>query len=235
MDIKILVCRFLIAIVAGGIIGYEREIHNRPAGFRTHILVCVGATIISLIEVQMEFEQGLGPQSSNLLQISKGRLAAQVISGIGFLGAGTIIHSKNTIKGLTTAASLWVVACVGLAIGYGYIDIVFWGVSISILTLTFLNFLQKRFINKKNVRKIEILYKNKKNAIEFIESLFDEKDIKIRSLEFPIIQKDDFKNCKDDCYNSMIYTVNISNAIDMERLCMLLMVDKDIIDVQQKF
>ncbi len=98
------------AVLFSGFIGYEREHSHRPAGFRTHILVAVGSTLIMstsffLAEIQPE------------LKIDVTRMAAQVVSGIGFLGAGTIIRDGFNVKGLTTAASLWAVSCIGLAIG----------------------------------------------------------------------------------------------------------------------
>lgn len=118
------IIRLGLALIIGGAIGYEREFKNRPAGFRTHILVCIGAAIVSMIQVH-SFNETTAlilkhPELEGALKIDIGRMGAQVISGIGFLGAGTILHDKGSVKGLTTAASLWVVACLGLAIGMGY-------------------------------------------------------------------------------------------------------------------
>lgn len=103
------VLRLILSAVIGGAIGIEREASNRPAGFRTHILVSVGSTLIMLVSA---YGMGEGADPA--------RLAAQVVSGIGFLGAGTILRTGNHIKGLTTAASLWVCAGIGLAIGAGF-------------------------------------------------------------------------------------------------------------------
>lgn len=98
----------------GGLIGLEREFGNRPAGFRTHTLVCMGAALVMLTS-QYIFET-----LREYTDIDPSRLGAQVISGIGFLGAGTIMKDGSRVRGLTTAASLWVVACIGLAIGVGF-------------------------------------------------------------------------------------------------------------------
>lgn len=106
--------RLGLACFLGGIIGLERERNKQPAGLRTHILVCVGATLVMICNIFI-FEKYKG-----VANIDPTRLGAQVISGIGFLGAGTIIKEGLSIRGLTTAASLWVVACLGIAIGIGF-------------------------------------------------------------------------------------------------------------------
>lgn len=104
--------RLLLALICGGILGIERGRKKRPAGFRTYMLVCVGATLVMITN------QYIYTQYSNT---DPTRMGAQVISGIGFLGAGTIIVTgKNRVKGLTTAAGLWAAACIGLSIGIGF-------------------------------------------------------------------------------------------------------------------
>lgn len=105
--------RLVLAGVLSGIIGFEREFHGRAAGFRTHILLCVGSTLIMLTSMHI-FDLYIGKSP-----VDPARIAAGVITGIGFLGAGTIMHSKSAVRGLTTAASLWVVAGIGLAVGSG--------------------------------------------------------------------------------------------------------------------
>lgn len=116
--------RFVISVLVGGLIGYEREYQNRPAGFITHILVCVGASIIAMIQILIIQDSIhmllMQPNLTNSLKVDSGRLVSQVVSGVGFLGAGAILHNKGSITGLTTAATLWVVACIGIAIGMGY-------------------------------------------------------------------------------------------------------------------
>ena len=104
-----MVLRIVAAVVFGAIIGVEREMKNRPAGMRTHVLVCLGAALIGLVEQQtIAHVVALG---SSQINVSVGRLTAQVVSGVGFLGAGTIIIADRRISGLTTAASLWCAAC----------------------------------------------------------------------------------------------------------------------------
>ena len=112
MDYEIVI-RLFLALLLSGLIGMEREKKSRPAGLRTHVLVCVSSTLVMLTSIYIYKSIG-GTEPT--------RLGAQVISGIGLLGAGTIIRQGASIKGLTTAASLWAVACVGLSIGAGFYE-----------------------------------------------------------------------------------------------------------------
>jgi len=125
--------RLLLSGVFGGIIGYQRESHHKSAGLRTHILVSIGSCLIMLLSTKIYSDvQGL-------TNADPARLAAQVVSGIGFLGAGSIIKEGPTVTGLTTAASLWVVSGVGLAIGVGYYTGALLTTALVFLTLTILS------------------------------------------------------------------------------------------------
>ncbi len=108
-----MIIRLIYAAFLGGVVGIEREVHEKAAGFRTHILVCIGSCVIMLTSMHIfDIYKGIA-------DADPGRIAAQVVSGIGFLGAGTIIRSRVSIVGLTTAASLWSIAGIGLAVGSG--------------------------------------------------------------------------------------------------------------------
>ena len=139
--------RLLFAMILGLIVGIEREYTHRPAGMRTHILVALGSCAVMLTG-QMIFAQyqpyGATPDPA--------RLAAQVITGVGFLGAGTILREGTNVKGLTTAASLWGVACLGIAVGGGYYIIALIGTVLVILTLTLFEWLQKLLLRSKRGR-----------------------------------------------------------------------------------
>ena len=112
------VLRLLLAILLGGAIGLERESRGRPAGLRTHILVCLGATIIMIASTRMgELTQVLSPASR--IQVDPGRIAAGIVTGIGFLGAGAIIRIGDLVRGLTTAGCIWFVAALGITVGQG--------------------------------------------------------------------------------------------------------------------
>jgi putative Mg2+ transporter-C (MgtC) family protein len=105
--------RLVLAAALGGAIGIERELEGKPAGFRTNLLICVGAALLTELSVLI-YETAGGERGAD-----PARIAAQIVSGIGFLGAGTIIQSRGTVSGLTTAATLWVVAAIGIAVGAG--------------------------------------------------------------------------------------------------------------------
>lgn len=137
LNLMTIAFRIFLALLLGGMIGLERGSKNQPAGFRTYMLVCLGATIVMLTNQYIVDTTGNGDPS---------RLGAQVISGIGFLGAGTIIVTKrNQVRGLTTAAGLWSSACLGLAIGIGFYEGAFMmGIAI-LLIMTFLQRIEYLF------------------------------------------------------------------------------------------
>ncbi|MFQ5536809.1 MAG: MgtC/SapB family protein [Gemmatimonadota bacterium] len=109
--------RLILAVVLGGAIGWERERSRKPAGLRTNILICVGAALLTYVGMSMAAAGGGGSDPA--------RIAAQIVSGIGFLGAGTILQSRGSVTGLTTAATMWVVAAIGIAVGSGaYVEAV---------------------------------------------------------------------------------------------------------------
>ncbi|MCX7779529.1 MAG: MgtC/SapB family protein [Negativicutes bacterium] len=109
------VIRLILSVLLGGVIGFERQHRKKTAGLKTHVLVCLGSCLVTVLSIN------LYANVQGLTNADPARLAAQVVSGIGFLGAGAIIKEGPTIRGLTTAASLWVVASVGLAVGAGAI------------------------------------------------------------------------------------------------------------------
>lgn len=138
-----IIARLGLSCLLGGLIGMERESINRPAGFRTHILVCIGSTLIMLSGLFLFHE--FIPYTN----MDPARLGAQVISGIGFLGAGTIIRDGSSVKGLTTAASLWAVAGIGIAIGIGfYTGAIAATAFILMILIIFSKF--ERYLNRKN-------------------------------------------------------------------------------------
>jgi len=174
----VLTGRLLLACVLGGIIGYERENARRPAGFRTHILVCVGSALV-MVTSEYIFKQYKG-----LANIDPTRMGAQVISGIGFLGAGTIIREGLSVKGLTTAASLWAVSCVGLAVGIGFYEGAIAATVLIYITLIVLKTIEDKFSKhaKQNVFFIEA--DNKPGQIGEISMVFDNYKIPMSKINF---------------------------------------------------
>lgn len=173
-----LTIRLALAIVLGGLVGLERELGGHSAGFRTHILVCLGSTAIMLLSMYGFSDFASEPN----VRLDPARLAAQVISGIGFLGAGTILRTGMTISGLTTAASLWVVAAIGLSVGAGF----YYGASISafmvVISLFFLNKAEKNFSRMKKDREITFVLKRDTNSLQRIVTELNQCGIKIYKL-----------------------------------------------------
>ena len=122
--------RLALALLAGGIIGFERTYHGRPAGFRTHILVCSASTLLVLVSV---YQWQLLPKVPlETLRIDPTRMAQGIMTGIGFLGAGVIIKERYTVRGLTTAASIWITAAIGIVVGMGFYSAAGLGVALSL-------------------------------------------------------------------------------------------------------
>jgi len=208
MDTGNILIRIIMAIVIGGFIGYEREMRNRPAGFVTHTLVCVGACVVSLIQIQMVQDTILiineNPSMASALKADVGRIVAQVVTGVGFLGAGTIIFDKGSVKGLTTATTLWVVACIGLAIGLGYLKIAI----ISALGIIFIIVVLKQIEviakNRHYIRTIELAYEEKDHRfIEKTVKFLKKHKIQVRDINFIESKSSSIKKCKLVLYSSI--------------------------------
>lgn len=138
--------RLAAALVAGGIIGYERERDSQPAGLRTHMILALGAALVMILSVNIGIKYGSDPS----------RLAAQVVSGVGFLGAGAILRFGFNVKGLTTASTLWTTAMVGMAIGYGYYLVSLFAVVITIIVLTLVERFEKKFVRVNVIRTVVV-------------------------------------------------------------------------------
>ncbi|MGN9165840.1 MgtC/SapB family protein [Tissierellaceae bacterium HCP3S3_D8] len=171
-----IILRLILSAIIGGLIGIEREVNNRPAGLRTHILVSVGSALIMLVSID-----GFYNPSTGLPIGDPARLASQVVSGIGFLGAGTIMRTGNNIKGLTTAASLWVCGGIGLAIGSGYYLGGLLTVGIVLLTLMSLGFFEERLFKVK-YKTFEVVSTNRAGLIGEIGTLLGKHNVIIRDI-----------------------------------------------------
>ena len=176
--------RLILAAILGAVIGIEREIKNRAAGFRTHIIVSVGACLIMLIGID-----GIGKFSSDTAR-DTARIAGQVISGIGFLGAGTILQKKNAVTGLTTAATLWLSAAIGLAVGIGYYEGAIIATVICLVTLISLNKISD-LINKKTTKSYSMIFDTYNFNQDSFYEFTSKEGVEIRKLDIVDEEMDD--------------------------------------------
>ncbi|MCF6157087.1 MAG: MgtC/SapB family protein [wastewater metagenome] len=189
--------KLLIATFLGGIIGWERERRGRPAGLRTHILVCVGVTLMMLVSKHI-FEQYRTHAADSIIRVDPARIAAQVVTGIGFLGAGTIMRFKRSVRGLTTAASLWVVAGIGLAVGNSYYMPAVITTIISIFALLLLPLFERK-IKHDAYKTLRVSLMSSEPLLTFIFEILRKNSLQVQSYEF---QRDLVKN-------EISYTINV--------------------------
>ncbi|MCM8783354.1 MAG: MgtC/SapB family protein [Candidatus Omnitrophica bacterium] len=174
---KEIILRLILSVILGGLIGLEREAHGRAAGLRTHILVCLGSCLIMFTSMHLyEIYKGLA-------EVDPTRIAAQVVSGIGFLGAGTILRFRASVRGLTTAASLWTVAGLGLAIGSGFYKVAYFTTILALVALVLLNKLERTWLKKDWFKFIEVETRGELKQLEEIRKIFVHYDVEIRDFE----------------------------------------------------
>lgn len=176
-EVDILI-RLSLALLLGGLIGLEREQSNHAAGLRTNILVCLGACLLMLLSIYGFSDFVEEPN----VRVDPARLAAAVITGVGFLGAGTILFTGKSITGLTTAASLWVVAAIGLAVGAGFY---FASASVTVmvlLTLWLFNKLEKRYIKAKKDHLIKIHAADLSLIMNKLNKVMDARKVTIKKM-----------------------------------------------------
>lgn len=188
IDEKEILIRIGVAAILGGIIGLEREQKEWVAGLRTHILVTVGSALAMIVSTH-GYEDVLNKPG---FDVDPSRVAAQVVSGVGFLGAGTIIFLKReVIKGLTTAASIWSLAVVGLAVGGG----MYWAAGISTFLILFvlggIKWIDKRFFNRETCNSVQFKMKeNTFSKITEIEQIFRKHDLNFSELSYAVDEND---------------------------------------------
>ena len=187
-----IVIRVASAVLVGMFIGIERELSNHPAGMKTHALVCLGAALTSMISSEMGYFFMTGAVTEGT-KVDVSRIASGVVSGIGFIGAGAIIKSKDgsVVTGITTAATVWISGCMGLAIGMGYFRVAV----ISLLAIVFatvtLKWMEYKFIKHRGIRYIEVITDDKGAALPQLEDYFDRKQILITSFDCTLVNEDD--------------------------------------------
>lgn len=166
MDILDLFFRIGAAVIIGAVVGLQREYNNNPAGFRTHMLVAIGACIAMITNEYLLLQFG------SVANIDVARMGSYVISGIGFLGAGSIIKDRNGVRGLTTAAGLWVTACLGITAGAGFYIAALIGTVFVFLIITVMKALEKKLFKAK--KEIKVSVRNKPSELaQVIKALSD--------------------------------------------------------------
>lgn len=169
--------RLLLASLLGGFVGLEREVHGRPAGVRTYLILSLGSALIMIISeyLSVKYQAGLPGVT---LQVDPGRIAAQAITGIGFLGAGVILRYKDTIRGLTTAACVWVVCAIGLAIGSGFYLFGVVATGFTVFSLLVLKRLERK-IKRDWYKEMEVVSEDVPGQIDRIQEVIDKYDFTI--------------------------------------------------------
>lgn len=170
---RMYVVRIVAAVVLGAAIGLERELRDKPAGFRTIILICLGACLFSIVS------QAIGGPDADTT-----RIAAQIVAGIGFLGAGAIIRDRQSIIGLTTAATIWATAAVGMAAGFGRIALAGFGTMAILLALLFLSLIEDWIGDRRDIQDYVIVAENGDEALERVSGLFEKGRLRILKRRF---------------------------------------------------
>jgi putative Mg2+ transporter-C (MgtC) family protein len=173
-----LLLRLLLAIGLGGAIGLERELSDKPAGFRTNILICLGAALFTqmsiLIATTSAVPAGAGDPT---------RIAAQIVSGMGFLGAGTILQARGSVRGLTTAATLWTVAAIGMTVGAGAHILAIGATILVIAVLVLLGQVERLILHRSLERIVQIAFEPRADFLEVIGGVFAKAGFRAETLD----------------------------------------------------
>jgi putative Mg2+ transporter-C (MgtC) family protein len=196
--------RLFISFLLGGAIGWEREGRRQPAGLRTHILICLGATLLMITSIYI-------PQTfKNFQNGDPGRIAAQVVSGIGFLGAGAIFRLGANVKGLTTAATIWVVAAIGLTVGAGVYFGALLGTVFILFVLVGLNKIEKKFFPASHYKILQMHFASTKIETDNVFAVLERYKIKTHTISI--------QQSKNKKFTRMKILVYLPHATELKRL-----------------
>ena len=231
LTVEVVSLRLLLAVVFGGIVGYTREKDNKPAGFRTHILVCFGAAVISMVQDQLRINilelASMNLKLSGVIKTDLGRLGAQVVSGIGFLGAGSIMKEKGeTVGGMTTAAGIWATGCAGLGIGWGFYNLAIPAIVFMLVIIVIFKKFEPKIVKRTKLLKFEVKFLEDKNYAKGLLAtyeVFNQKLIKITQIE------------KNQAENTAIFTVNMDEKIDISDIIVSLSAIKAVEVVKENY
>lgn len=201
--------RMLLAVFCGGLVGIEREFKRRPAGFRTHILICLGAAMTTLTGQYLLLDRGYYTDLS--------RLGAQVIAGVGFIGAGTIIVTAHQrVKGLTTAAGLWTAAIVGLTLGAGFYEAGLLATFLILVAESLFSRLEYRILSRSPVINLLVEYTDKQ-CLDEILALYRQKDVKVMNMQIT-------RHTRNDRHNAcVIFELRLNKKCRSDSLLPLLL------------
>lgn len=200
-----IIFKLLLGTLLGGIIGFERQTHGRPAGFRTQLLVCVACVLIMIISESYYIQNSMRPEYA---RIDPTRIAAGAMTGVGFLGAGVILKTGVSIQGLTTAACIWIVSAIGLAIGAGQYVAGITGFAITFFSLWFLRLMEIKIPTM--AYKYVIVVTDSSGDEKAIASIFQDSGFKINKMDYEIeITKGEKK---------YIFTVSSKDGISMKEV-----------------
>ncbi len=211
MDYITISLRLVLALIFGGIVGFERETSGRPAGLRTHLLVCIGSTLITIVSI-----------TGFPFTADPARVAAQIVSGVGFLGAGTIMKEGLSIKGLTTAASLWVVAGIGLALGTGNYLAATITTAFVIIALSFLRQLNVNVMHGANQKRFTFVARNHPGLLGVLGMILGEYDIDIESVQIKV----------GDGLITVEFDVHLPNIVDLNEVLERLRDVKSVVSIE---
>jgi putative Mg2+ transporter-C (MgtC) family protein len=170
--------RLMLAVLLGGMIGFEREQSSHAAGLRTHMMVCLGSCLLMLLSIY-----GFSAFVDEVnVRVDPARLAAAVITGVGFLGAGTILHTGKGITGLTTAASVWVVSAIGLGVGAGFYFASSVATAMVLFVLWAMNKLERKYIRGKRERAIVVITEDRPKVLGRLQEVLDARGINVRKM-----------------------------------------------------
>ena len=231
LTVEVVSLRLLLAVIFGGIVGYTREKDNKPAGFRTHILVCFGAAVISMVQDQLRLNilelASVNLKLSGVIKTDLGRLGAQVVSGIGFLGAGSIMKEKGeTVGGMTTAAGIWATGCAGLGIGWGFYNLAIPAIVFMLVIIVIFKKFEPKIVKKTKLLKFEVKFLEDKNYSKRLLAtyeVFNQKLIKITQID------------KNQAENTAIFTVNMDEKIDISDIIVSLSAIKAVEVVKENY
>lgn len=212
--------KLALAVLLSGIIGFEREHSHRPAGFRTHILVAVGSALIMLTSVYV------GEKYQGQMNVDITRMSGQVVSGIGFLGAGTILREGFSVKGLTTAASLWAVSCIGIAIGAGFVAGAIVATLVIYLTL---NSLKKVVVRGKAGKALYVEVKDLAEQVPKISKLIKRTGTVVHSMEILYDNESRLRKKKDTSTIKVLIFPKSDDALKV--IVTTLRNDENVVDV----